>query len=78
MPGGSTLGSIATTNTPMLSVDIGMAQLAMHSAYETAGSADIDYLIGATQAFYTAELTALGDGQYRLQFAQRKGARKNV
>ena len=78
MPGGSTLGSIATTNTPMLSVDIGMAQLAMHSAYETAGSADIDHLIGATKAFYSAELTVLGDGQYRLQYAQRKGARKNV
>lgn len=71
MPGGSTLGSIATTLTPMLSVDIGMAQLAMHSAYETAGSADIDYLIAASEAFYNAELTVMGDGQYRLQFPKK-------
>ena len=78
MPGGSTLGSIATTLTPMLSVDIGMAQLAMHSAYETAGAFDIDHLIGATKAFYSTALTVLGDGQYCLQFPKRKGARKNV
>ena len=78
MPGGSTLGSIATTLTPMLSVDIGMAQLAMHSAYETAGSDDIDHLIKAATAFYNTELTVLGDGEYRLQFSKRKGACKNV
>ena len=70
MPGGSTLGSIATTLTPMLSVDIGMAQLAMHSAYETAGADDIDHLIGAITAFYNINLTVLGDGQYRLQFSK--------
>ena len=78
MPGGSTLGSIATTLTPMLSVDIGMAQLAMHSAYETAGANDIYHLIDATTAFYNTELTVLGDGQYRLEFPKKKGARKNV
>ena len=78
MPGGSTLGSIATTLTPMLSVDIGMAQLAMHSAYETAGAKDINYLIAASEAFYNAELTVMGDGRYRLQFPKKKGVRKNV
>ena len=78
MPGGSTLGSIATTLTPMLSVDIGMAQLAMHSAYETAGSKDIDYLIAASEAFYSTELTAIGDGEYSLLFHTKKGARKDV
>ena len=70
MPGGSTLGSIATTLTPMLSIDIGMAQLAMHSAYETAGSNDIDHLINATTAFYNADLTVIEDGQYRLRFSK--------
>ena len=78
MPGGSTLGSIATTLTPMLSVDIGMAQLAMHSSYETAGANDIYHLINAATAFYNTELTVLGDGQYRLHFPNKKGARKNV
>ena len=70
MPGGSTLGSIATTLTPMLSVDIGMAQLAMHSAYETAGTDDIDHLINASTAFYNTKLTVIADGQYRLQFSK--------
>ena len=78
MPGGSTLGSIATTLTPMLSVDIGMAQFAMHSSYETAGSHDIDHLIAATKSFYSAELTVMEDGLYRLQFPKTKGARKDV
>ena len=41
-PGGSTLGSISNTKVPLLTVDIGMAQLAMHSAYETAACADCD------------------------------------
>ena len=78
MPGGSTLGSIATTLTPMLSIDIGMAQLAMHSAYETAGVHDMDYLIAATTVFYSTELTVLGDGEYRLHFPRKKGAQKDV
>ena len=62
----------------MMSIDIGMAQLAMHSAYETAGAKDIDYLIDAIAAFYNTNLTVTGDGQYCLQFSKRKGARKNV
>ena len=78
MPGGSTLGSIATTKTPMLSVDIGMAQLAMHSAYETAGVEDTEHLIRAITVFYNTELTVVEDGQYRLQFPKKKGTRKNV
>lgn len=65
--GGSTLGSISNTNVPLLSVDIGMAQLAMHSAYETAGSRDVEYLSRAMRAFYNSTLYATGDRSYRLQ-----------
>lgn len=50
--GGSTLGNISTTQVAVDSVDIGLAQLAMHSALETAGAKDIDYLIAALRAFY--------------------------
>ena len=78
MQGGSTLGSIATTLTPMLSIDIGMAQLAMHSSYETAGANDIDHLINAITAFYNTDLNVLGDGVYQLHLPKRKGAPKNV
>ncbi len=51
--GGSTLGAISLSHVSIPSVDIGLAQLAMHSAYETAGSKDLDYLIQAIEAFYT-------------------------
>ena len=68
MPGGSTLGSISNTKVPLITVDIGMAQLAMHSAYETAGVKDTQYLIDATKEFYETALVANGDGNYRLIF----------
>ena len=45
LAGGSTLGSIANTHVSMETVDIGLAQLAMHSVYETAGTKDLDHLI---------------------------------
>ena len=51
LTGGSTLGSIASGRVSMLTIDMGMAQLAMHSAYETAGTADTAYLISAACAF---------------------------
>jgi aspartyl aminopeptidase len=67
MPGGSTLGSISNTQVPLMTVDIGMAQLAMHSCYETAGARDTDHLIHAMNAFYAASLTSDADGVYRLK-----------
>lgn len=50
-PGGSTLGNISTTKIAIPTVDIGLAQLAMHSAYETAGSYDTEYLTKAIADF---------------------------
>lgn len=50
--GGSTLGNISTVQVSVNTVDIGLAQLAMHSALETAGAKDIDYLIKALRTFY--------------------------
>ena len=52
MPGGSTLGNISTTQVAVNTVDIGLAQLAMHSPYETAGSKDPEYLAAVSQVFY--------------------------
>lgn len=59
--GGSTLGNISNSQVSMLAVDIGMAQLAMHSAYETAGSADVAYMISAMKKFFETELQISGD-----------------
>ena len=56
MRGGGTLGNISNSHVSLLAVDIGLAQLAMHSCNETAGSLDIDYMIEAIKAFYKAHL----------------------
>ena len=64
--GGSTLGSIANTQVSMNTVDIGLAQLAMHSAYETAGTKDVTYMIDALRAFYQTRIEICGDGEFRL------------
>ena len=50
--GGSTLGNISNSHVSMETVDIGLAQLAMHSVCETAGVKDLDYLIRALTAFW--------------------------
>ena len=52
IPGGSTLGNLSNAHVSMNTVDIGLAQLAMHSAYETAGTKDLDYLIRAMECFW--------------------------
>lgn len=67
MGGGSTLGSISNTNAAMITVDIGLAQLAMHSSYETAGTKDTGYMIDAITQFYKSKLTTDGDGSYTIE-----------
>lgn len=52
IPGGSTLGNLSSAQVAVPTVDIGLPQLAMHSAVETAGSKDVDYLIRALKVFY--------------------------
>lgn len=50
--GGSTLGNLSAAQVPVNSVDIGLPQLAMHSAYETAGTKDVEYMVRAMECFY--------------------------
>ena len=64
--GGSTLGNIANAHASMNTVDIGLAQLAMHSSYETAGCADVAHMINALTAFYAADIKTTADGSYTL------------
>jgi aspartyl aminopeptidase len=58
--GGSTLGYISMNHVSVPSVDIGLAQLAMHSCYETAGIHDPFYLETAMTAFYGTSLETDG------------------
>lgn len=55
--GGGTLGSILLSSVSVMSVDIGLAQLAMHSTYETAGIKDLEYMLNALKMFYSKHIT---------------------
>ncbi len=66
LAGGSTLGNISVTHASVLSADIGLPQLAMHSCYETAGVKDVAYLEEAMTAFYGAALE-IDNGNYTLK-----------
>ena len=55
IPGGSTLGCIALRKLGVSTVDIGLAQLAMHSPYETAGVQDTESLLRVMEHYYGAE-----------------------
>lgn len=50
--GGSTLGSLSTSLVSIPTVDIGLAQWAMHSACETAGLKDCQWMVEGITAFY--------------------------
>ena len=50
--GGSTLGNISTGHVSVNTVDIGLPQLAMHSALETAGVQDTEYAVKMMKVFY--------------------------
>lgn len=56
MLGGSTLGTLLQTDVSIPAADIGLAQWAMHSSLETAGSFDIDPMIRFLTHFYKSDL----------------------
>ena len=64
--GGSTLGNIAMSQVSMNTVDIGLPQLAMHSAYETAGVKDMEYMVKAVTEFYASNIRGDSAGNYRI------------
>ena len=51
--GGGTLGAIASTFLPVKTVDLGIPMLAMHSARELMGAADMDSLKDAVTAYFS-------------------------
>jgi aspartyl aminopeptidase len=51
IPSGSTVGPMTAAHLGVATVDVGMTQLAMHSARELAGAEDPQYLIKALIAF---------------------------
>ena len=61
IPGGSTLGSIADTKVSVPTVDIGLAQLAMHSAFETMNAQDPAYLEQVARLYFSSSLSVMGE-----------------
>ena len=62
IPGGSTLGRISLGKVSVLTADIGLPQLAMHSSYETAAVADAAALEDAMAMYYSSCLEATETG----------------
>ena len=62
MPGGGTLGAIAATHVSVPCADIGLAQLAMHSACETGGVKDVAYLTARAEHYFSVALSYTDDG----------------
>ncbi len=67
MVGGSTLGNIAMSQVSVNAIDIGLPQLAMHSAYETSGTKDLSYLIAACKALYSCHIEQTETGSYAIK-----------
>ena len=61
MVGGSTLGSISNTRVSISTVDIGLPQLAMHSATETAAARDLADMVSVLTELYSSAIVKDGD-----------------
>ncbi len=61
MRSGSTLGAISQGQVSMLSVDLGIAQLAMHAMMETFCKQDYAALIEGLTAIYRSEICIQGE-----------------
>lgn len=68
MAGGSTLGNISSTKVSMPTVDLGLPQLAMHSAYETVGSKDTEFLVSLTKGFFEAEVKISDSNEIEVKY----------
>lgn len=62
--GGGTLGNISGSHVSINTLDIGLAQLAMHSSCETAGTKDLDHMVLGMTAFYNTHVAVGRDGEF--------------
>ena len=67
IPGGSTLGNLSNNQISIRGADIGLAQLAMHSSLETAGSKDVKYLFELLNYFYSKSINISINSSFSLK-----------
>ena len=67
IPGGATLGNLSAHHVAVKTADVGIAQLAMHSPYETCGSGDTAELVGLARALFSSSLVERGEEDYVLR-----------
>lgn len=65
--GGSTLGNLSNAHVSLHCVDVGLAQLAMHSSYESGGSKDLEYLIKALHSLYSHNIKINESSSFEIQ-----------
>ena len=65
--GGSTLGHLSQEHVSIDTIDIGLAQLAMHSSSETCGVLDIEIMVNGLKAFYNKHLTKDSENNFVLE-----------
>ena len=67
--GGRTLGNIFVQQVSAHTADVGIAQLAMHSPYETCGSADIESLTALCRTIYSTSLCEVVPGKFTVSIS---------
>lgn len=60
--GGSTLGNLSNSEISLNAVDIGIAQLSMHSSYEVLGSYDVERMVDLAHYYYSSLIQYASNG----------------
>ncbi len=68
MPCGGTLGAISSRQVSIRSVDVGLAQLAMHSAVETMAVCDYNHAVEGLKQFFSCRIISDGSKNVKIKF----------
>ena len=66
IPGGATLGNISSQQLPIKTADVGIAQLAMHSPYETCSAYDKEHMLCLARKLFSSGLSETTENTYKI------------
>ena len=66
IPGGATLGNISSQQLPIKTADVGIAQLAMHSPYETCSAYDTEQMVCLARKLISSGLSETAENTYKI------------